>query len=180
MHRLIMLSVLVLLFAAGCSNAQLPPSNGYDVLWTVSIPAPANGWAGCGAGQPSCGLVISTLAVPAGTTTCPASTGSNYTPQQTAAAPASGTTWSQPGTTGTTQCAVAQLVQTQAGQSSPSVSGASAPSNAVVSPALPLAPSVSGAQQVAALDKPKLQPTAPAPELASLEIKIIGRLVSSR
>jgi len=37
--------------------------------------------------------------------------------------------------------------------------------------------------KVAALNKPKLpqlQPTAPAPELASLEIKIIGRLVSSR
>jgi len=116
MCRLIVLSALVLVFAAGCSNAQLPPSKGYDVLWTVSIPAPANGWAGCGTGQPSCGLVISTLAVPAGTTTCPASTGSNYTPQQTAAAPASGTTWTQDSTTGLTLCAVAQLVQAQARQ----------------------------------------------------------------
>lgn len=170
MRRFIALCALAVALA-GCSHAQLPPSTGYNVQWTVTIPAASGGWLGCGTGQPACSIVVSTLTVPAGTATCPASTGSNYTPQQTAATAISGTTWTQDSTTGLTMCAVAQLVQAQA------VSAASVASSPVTSPALPLAPSVSGTQQSAALD-PQLQPTPGAPVMASL--KIVGGLVSSR
>lgn len=168
--------------AAGCSHAQLPPTKGYNVEWTVTLSAPSSSWNGCVAGQPACGIVISTLVVPAGTSTCPASTGSNYVAQQTTATAIQGTSWTQDNTTGTTQCAVAQIVQTQAGQTAPSISAVSPVSNAVASPALPLAPGITGgSQQSAALVKPAfpaLQPTAGEKIVATLEIR--GRLVQTR
>jgi hypothetical protein len=178
MKNRIVFLILAAFLAVGC-HAQLPPSPGYNTTWTVTIPSPSNGWLGCGTGQPTCTLVISTLVVPSGTTTCPASTGSNYVPQQTATTGVAAPTWVQANTTGTSQCAVAQLVQTQAGQTLPSISAASPPSNAVVSPALPLAPNVSGSTQVAGIEKPKMPMLEPSPtESAKLVLQISG--VSSR
>jgi hypothetical protein len=155
---------LLLALGAGCAHSQLPPTPGYNTVWTWTAPSPCSG----------CTYVVSTLSVAAGTASCPASTGSNYTPQQTVTTGVSGTTWTQTNTTSLTVCAVAQTIQ--GGNTSP----ASTQSSPVVNPSLPSAPGVpSGNSTVAAL-APPLMPNMPAPDkqmASAMPIQIVGHVV---
>jgi hypothetical protein len=172
----LMITLSALFAGVGC-HGQLPPTPAYETIWSWPAAVAASGWLGCGSGQPACTYVVSTLVLASGTT-CPASTGSNYTPQQTATTGVSGTTWTQTGTSGETLCAVVQTVQ------SGNTSGSSPQSNAVVNPALPLAPAApSGNAQAAALDKPApvnaLPP--PSPQMAmAAPVQIVGHVVRVR
>lgn len=163
--RTLFLLSMSMVLALGC-HGQLPPTAPYNTVWTWTAPASGSTWPGCTTAAP-CTFVVSTLAVPSGTASCPASTGSNYAPQQTVTTGVSATTFTQTGTSGETLCAVVQTVQ------SGNVSAASTPSSPVASPALPLAPNApSGATQVSEVQMPL---PAPSPQLAKAEpIKLTG------
>jgi hypothetical protein len=120
--------------ALGC-HAQVPPTT-YSVSLTWTAPAASGSWAGCGTGQPACSYVLSRASVASGTTACPATTGSNYTPLNQSA-PATGTSYSDASATGSV-CYVAQTVQSGA------YSQPSSPSNVIVVPGLPSAPGIPG------------------------------------
>ena len=152
----------MLLAGVGCAHAgQLPPTPGYNTVWTWTAPSPCSG----------CTYVISTLSLASGTA-CPPSTGSNYTPQQTVTTGVSATTWTQTNTTGLTLCAVAQTIQ--GGQTS----AASAQSAAVVNPTLPSAPGVPSGNSAVAISAPPLMPNvlpAPSAQMArNVPMQIVG------
>ena len=127
--------LVLLLFAVGC-RAQVPPT-GHTVTLTWTVPSPSGAWAGCGSGQPSCAYVVSRAA--ASGSSCPSTTGSNYTPlNQTT--PAVGTSYVDFTATGQTVCYIAQTVQGSA------VSQPSAPAGPLTVPGNPLAPSLNTTQ----------------------------------
>lgn len=137
------ITALAFLLLAGCggcfSYSQVPPKNP-DIVYTWTAPL-----TGCASG---CSYILSMLQVATGTTTCPASTGTNYTPVNESA-PVSATTYtflSAP--QGTLQCAVVQA-------SNGILSLPSAPSNVVSVPTAPPAPGApQGSQQTASVTEP--------------------------
>jgi hypothetical protein len=158
-------SASALLAGVGCAHAgQLPPTPGYNTVWTWTAPSPCSG----------CTYVVSTLVLSSGTT-CPASTGSNYIPQQTVTTGVTGTTWTQTNTTGLTLCAVAQTIQ------GGNTSTASAQSAAVINPTLPSAPGVpSGNSAVSALAPPVSPNSLPVPSsqmAMNIPMQIVGHSV---
>lgn len=132
-----------LLLTAGC-GAQVAQKNvEIDYVWT----APATG---CSSG---CTYVISVLTVANGTASCPAATGTNYTPVNQSA-PVSQTSYAYLAPTlGTSQCAIVQAYNGI-------YSSASAPSNVV---AVPLQPGLPGApagnEKTSDLVRPAFPPT---------------------
>lgn len=135
-----------LLICCGCAHPQLPPTPGYNTVWTWTAPNPCTG----------CTYVVSTLTLTSGTS-CPASTGSNYAPQQTVTTGVTTASWTQVNTTGMTLCAVVQTIQ--GGQTSPP----SAQSAAVVNPTLPTSPGVPSGNSTVAELAPVRMPNLPAP-----------------
>ena len=127
MKRILVLATLAIA-AIGC-HGQLPPTQ-HTVTLTITP-------QGCGTGTPTCTYVASKDVLTAGTLTCPAPTGTNYTPIN-ASSPATTTTFVDTTSAGETVCEVAQTLQ----------SGAVSPASNTVGPFVvlpnPLAPSITG------------------------------------
>jgi hypothetical protein len=126
---------LLALLAVGCSHAQVPPSTNSVVLtWTA--PAASGSWGGCTAAAP-CTYVLSRATVASGTS-CPATTGTSYTPIDQSS-PAAGTTFTDSAPpSGANVC---YSVQTLQGGLYSTASAASNSGTTVAIPVLPLAPS---------------------------------------
>lgn len=140
---------------AGCGGkftySQVPPTT-WQIAYVWTLPTPTSSWLGCGAGQPACSYVISILAVPITTTTCPSPSSTVVYAPVNQAAPTANLSYTylsaQPASA---ICAVVQTVQ------SGSYSMPSAPSNVVDVPSVPGAPSTPGgtlAVQTADLETP--------------------------
>jgi len=126
---------MLLLFAVaalGC-HAQVPPSN-HTVQLSWTVPQATGSWAGCTTTNP-CSYVVSRATVASGTTSCPGTTGTGYTPLNQSS-PATDTSFTDTGASGTTACYVAQTIQGSA------VSLASNAAGPLVVPANPLAPTL--------------------------------------
>lgn len=152
MKRLFPLLLIVVAF--GCkSGAQIPPtSHSVTLTWTGP----------CTAGQTAsqCGYVISSAVISG--SSCPATTGTNYTPIQSQASPLTATTYTDTSVTGKTVCYVAQTVAGSA------VSGPSNVAGPFVVPANPTAPALSGQQ--ASIEQRKAEPLpVPEPQIAKVE-----------
>ncbi|HEX5426671.1 MAG TPA: hypothetical protein VFW94_24375 [Candidatus Acidoferrales bacterium] len=154
MKRVLLLTIICL---TGCSgsfiSAQVPPSKA-DIVWSWTAPSQ------CTATAP-CEYYVSVLAVPNGTTACPASTGNSYVPVN-AGQPINALAYTDTGEgLGTTVCAIAQTAQ------SGLVSAWSVPSSPVVMPVSPPVPGApSGAEKTAHMVKPALGGTEQKKELA--------------
>ena len=132
------LALAFIALAAGCKS-QVPPSN-HTVLLTWTAPA-----TGCSVSTP-CAYVLSRATVTG--TTCPATTGTAYTPLNQSA-PVSALTYTDSTASGLSVCYIAQTVQGSA---------VSFPSNTafIVVPANPLAPAL-GSPTTSFNDVPVLQ-----------------------
>lgn len=145
-RRFALASLIAVVAALGC-HAQVPPS-GHAGIVSWSVPAANSTWAGCGSGQPACTYIISALKVAATASSCPNSTGSNYTPLNQAQ-PATGTSYTDVADNGSTVCYVAQTVQ------GTGISTASAPTvTPVTIPGNPTAPSVTSQSAKAETEPP--------------------------
>lgn len=159
--RLAMFALLPLfVIAAGC-HGQVPASKGSTVVLTWTAPA------GC---TTNCTYILSR----ATGTTCPATTGTNYTPLNQSS-PASATTYTDSAPPqGVSVCYVAQTVQGGL------TSVASGPSNGgvpIAIPSLPSAPgSLNGTQQSAMLAPPLVRQALPV--VASDKVPVAGQLMA--
>lgn len=147
MNKLLWLLLLWPLMACG----QVTPTS-WQVSLTWTVPAPAGAWLGCVVGQPSCAYVISRATLAAGTETCPATTGTAYTPLNQGA-PASGTVYNDMTATGLTVCYIAQTAQGGA------VSQPSNTAGPFIVPGSPLPPVLNG-NMSASVTMPQIAPDA--------------------
>jgi len=131
-----MSKIAMLLFLAvvafGC-HAQVPPSN-HTVQLSWTAPQATGSWAGCTTANP-CSYVISRATVASGATSYPGTAGTSYTPLNQSS-PATETSFTDSGASGTTDCYIAQTIQGSA------VSLASNAVGPLVVPANPLAPAL--------------------------------------
>lgn len=152
MKRLFPLLLIVVAF--GCkSGAQIPPtSHSVTLTWTGP----------CTAGQTAsqCGYVISSAVISG--SSCPATTGTNYTPIQSQSAPLTATTYTDTSVTGKTVCYVAQTIEGGA------VSNPSNTAGPFTVPANPTAPALNGTQASIEQHKADSLP-APDPQIAKVE-----------
>jgi hypothetical protein len=165
-------AALAFFFATvGCGGvmfAQVPPTaHAAQLSWTA--PAPNAGWAGCVTGQPSCGYILSRIAVAANATSCPTPTLSgnvgNYTPLNQAN-PTTATTYGDTSAAGGTYCYIAQTTQ---GAAISNPSNTAGPVTVLGNPTSPtMGPATSAQNTLPAIGKPA-EPTLamalPAPEL---------------
>ena len=141
---------LLLLWPLAACGQVTPTSWQVSLTWTT--PTPAGAWLGCIVGQPSCAYILSRATVAAGTTSCPATTGSAYAPLNQGS-PATGTVYSDPTATGLTVCYIAQTIQGGA------ISQPSNTAGPFVVPGNPLPPVLNGSMS-ASLNAPELVPDA--------------------
>jgi hypothetical protein len=170
MKRIFAGLALALLLLIAC-HSQVAPTTGYNIVWTWSAPNSSSTWPGCTTAAP-CTYVVSAVALAAGTTTCPATTGTAYAPLNSAA-PATALTYTETGAaTGQTVCAIVQTEQSGA----TSVPSASA---SVAVPAIPLAPGAPVPTTQSAQLEPQIQPSG---QLAmnGQSLRLTGRLVRVR
>lgn len=171
MKRVLPLLLLLLPLAIPVTACgQMPPSS-WEVSLTWTAPAPAGSWAGCGVGQPSCTYVISRATIAASGSTCPATTGTAYTPLNQSS-PATGTVYNDTTSSGLTVCYIAQTLQGGAVSQPSNVAGP------FVVPGSPLPPNVTG-NLVAGLGSGPL-PSAPGPQLAMAKPMLMGRVVPAK
>ena len=122
------------LAAVGC-HAQVPTVS-HEGIVSWGVPSATSTWTGCTTAAP-CSYIVSVLKVASTATSCPASTGSNYTALN-ASSPATGTSYTDTIDAGSTVCYVAQTQQGVA------ISSASTPTvNPVTIIGNPLAPALS-------------------------------------
>jgi hypothetical protein len=129
----------------GC-HSQVPPSPNPSVNLTWTAPA------GC-TSSAACTYVISRATVPSGTTACPATTGTTYTPLNQSS-PTTGTTYTDSSPTALV-CYTAQTVQNNLTSVASAASNSGAP---LAVPVVPLAPGAPSATATADLVKPELNP----------------------
>jgi hypothetical protein len=118
------------LLAIMCVHAQAPVSS-HDATFSWNAPVATASWTGCTTLAP-CSYVVSTLKVSSTTTTCPASTGANYTPLN-ATAPTTSLSFKDTQDVGATVCAVVQTVQgvAMSAASAPTATPSTIPGNPV-------------------------------------------------
>ncbi len=148
-------SIGVLTMTAGC-HAQLPPSPAPTVVltWTAST--------SCTGSSATCTYVVSRATVSSGS--CPATTGTAYTPLNQAS-PVSGTTFTDSAPT-VSVCYVAQTIQSSLVSQASSASNSGTP---LTVPVVPLAPSAPNATATADLVVPQISPSS-ATELAKADL----------
>jgi hypothetical protein len=157
MKRLAFLLPILLLISAGCNAQHSVTTSLMQITITpppTPSPVPTTGFTGCvatGTATNDCQYALAKLVVPAGTTSCQASNGSNYTILPPAAS-LTNLVYVDPTSNGETACVVGQTIWN--GQ----YSVASAPAGPFVMPSNPTAPAVSGtvAQQTSSLTVPNV------------------------
>ena len=152
----------------GC-HAQVPPaSSGYAVVLTATAPVASGNWAGCTAAAPC------TYAFYAETITgaaCDATTSANYKEITTPSARPSTPNFTDANTTGLTRCYDVETVQGSANSGPSNVAGP------VVSPGVPLAPSLNTpVPQSALLDRQSLPQSADKQMAANVALNLRARL----
>lgn len=164
----VFLAFLLVLSLAGCGGNAVygqVPQKTVSVSYTWTAPA-----TGCSTSTP-CTYVLSTLTVANGTASCPAATGSNYTPVNESA-PVSQTSYVYASPTlGTSMCAIVQAYNGL-------YSNASAPSNVVVIPTQPgVTGPPTGSETSAALVKPALPPSISGSGQKQLAMSVRGAVI---
>jgi hypothetical protein len=141
----------------GC-HAQVPPATaGYQVNLTATLPAPSGNWLGCVSGQPQCTFAVYAETI-AGST-CDPTTSTNYKEITNPASRPTTPNFTDPNTTGLTKCYDMETVQSGENSGPSNVAGP------VVSPGVPLAPTLATpSPQQAQLNS--LPGGVPAPQLA--------------
>lgn len=170
MKRLVLTALLCILPIAHI-HAQITPTS-YKVAASWTAPVAANGWAGCTTAAP-CTYVVSRATLAAGTTACPATTGTAYTPLN-ASSPVSATSYDDLTASGLLVCYIEQTEQTAAAGCSTAAPCVSQPSNAagpLAVPATPGAPTNGAASEVAVVDLTPCPTCSLAVELVPASIK---------
>lgn len=156
MRRIAMLLLMIaaLGFVAEGCHAQVPPTN-YQVALSWTAPATS-----CTTATP-CTYVLSRAVLAAGTVSCPQTSGTAFTPLNLAT-PVSTLTYNDAAASGETVCYIVQTEWTAASAGCSTAAPCfSLPSNTAgpfVLPGTPQAPTLTGTQQVAALDPEKTIP----------------------
>lgn len=140
-------AAVVMIGSVACKGQVPPTSHTVNLTWTA--PVAGGGWAGCTTAAP-CSYVISRA--PASGGSCPATTGTAYTPLNQST-PATGLTYTDTTAAGLNVCYIAQTVQGVA------VSVASNTAGPLAVSANPLAPSITATEAV----------VTPAPQIAPTE-----------